>query len=190
MSQSIFLLQTMTLTWTLRGSAYLEGDWIFSSDLAQHQLTKHPENNRPNCESFILGEEGRANGMAQSGEVCHLHHLPSLPDSPGCKSQRTVCPLGSHPAVVVHLNPAASCFPAPFLVPPFPHTSPVCLAFPPPISSAAMTSLKEICRGLPLNPLPENKGRRKGIPHAPVRTPNLTAREKKVTWGFTGPHFL
>lgn len=67
--------------------------------------------------------------------------------------------------------------------------SPVCLAFPPPISSAAMTSLKEICRGLPLNPLPENKGRRKGIPHAPVRTPNLTAQEKKVTWGFTGPHF-
>lgn len=67
--------------------------------------------------------------------------------------------------------------------------SPVCLAFPPPISSAAMTSLKEICRGLPLNPLPENKGRRKGIPHAPVRTPNLTAQEKKVTWGFTAPHF-
>ncbi|NWT79998.1 HUTU hydratase, partial [Lanius ludovicianus] len=53
-------------------------------------------------------------------------------------------------------------------------------AFPPPISSAAMTSLKEICRGLPLNPLPENKGRRKGIPHAPVRTPNLTAQEKKL----------
>uniref|UniRef100_A0A8C9U7Q7 Urocanate hydratase n=1 Tax=Serinus canaria TaxID=9135 RepID=A0A8C9U7Q7_SERCA len=43
-----------------------------------------------------------------------------------------------------------------------------------------MTSLKEICRGLPLNPLPENKGRRKGIPHAPVRTPNLTAQEKKL----------
>ncbi|KAJ7423883.1 Urocanate hydratase [Pitangus sulphuratus] len=44
----------------------------------------------------------------------------------------------------------------------------------------SMTSLKEICRGLPLNPLPENKGRRKGIPHAPVRTPNLTAQEKKL----------
>uniref|UniRef100_A0A8B9BYC0 Urocanate hydratase 1 n=1 Tax=Anser brachyrhynchus TaxID=132585 RepID=A0A8B9BYC0_9AVES len=43
-----------------------------------------------------------------------------------------------------------------------------------------MTSLKEICRGLPLNPLPENRGRRKGIPHAPVRTPNLTAQEKKL----------
>uniref|UniRef100_A0A803W4M4 Urocanate hydratase n=1 Tax=Ficedula albicollis TaxID=59894 RepID=A0A803W4M4_FICAL len=43
-----------------------------------------------------------------------------------------------------------------------------------------MTSLKEICRGLPLNPLPKNKGRRQGIPHAPVRTPNLTAQEKKL----------
>ncbi|XP_014802140.1 PREDICTED: urocanate hydratase-like [Calidris pugnax] len=43
-----------------------------------------------------------------------------------------------------------------------------------------MTSLKEICRGLPLSPLPENRGRRKGIPHAPVRTPNLTAQEKKL----------
>ncbi|KFU90874.1 putative urocanate hydratase, partial [Chaetura pelagica] len=53
-------------------------------------------------------------------------------------------------------------------------------AFPPCISSAAMSSLKEICRGLPLYPLPENRGRRKGIPHAPVRTPNLTAQEKKL----------
>ncbi|KFW00188.1 Urocanate hydratase, partial [Eurypyga helias] len=52
--------------------------------------------------------------------------------------------------------------------------------FPPYNSSAAMTSLKEICRGLPLYPLPENRGRRKGIPHAPVRTPNLTAQEKKL----------
>uniref|UniRef100_A0A8C2TWY1 urocanate hydratase n=1 Tax=Coturnix japonica TaxID=93934 RepID=A0A8C2TWY1_COTJA len=43
-----------------------------------------------------------------------------------------------------------------------------------------MTTLKEICRGLPLNPLPENRGRRNGIPHAPVRTPNLTAQEKKL----------
>ncbi|XP_075570805.1 urocanate hydratase [Pelecanus crispus] len=43
-----------------------------------------------------------------------------------------------------------------------------------------MTSLKEICRGLPLYPLPENRGQRKGIPHAPVRTPNLTAQEKKL----------
>ncbi|KFZ67456.1 Urocanate hydratase, partial [Podiceps cristatus] len=53
-------------------------------------------------------------------------------------------------------------------------------ALPPRVSSAAMTSLKEICRGLPLYPLPENRGRRKGIPHAPVRTPNLTAQEKKL----------
>ncbi|OPJ72008.1 urocanate hydratase isoform B [Patagioenas fasciata monilis] len=48
------------------------------------------------------------------------------------------------------------------------------------IVHSAMTSLKEICRGLPLYPLPENRGRRKGIPHAPVRTPNLTGQEKKL----------
>ncbi|XP_060127378.1 urocanate hydratase [Zootoca vivipara] len=43
-----------------------------------------------------------------------------------------------------------------------------------------MSSLKEICGGLPLNPLPENRGRKSGIPHAPVRTPNLEAREEKL----------
>ncbi|XP_061474403.1 urocanate hydratase [Rhineura floridana] len=43
-----------------------------------------------------------------------------------------------------------------------------------------MSSLKEICNGLPLNPLPENRGRKNGIPHAPVRTPNLTAHEEKL----------
>ncbi|XP_032996976.1 urocanate hydratase [Lacerta agilis] len=43
-----------------------------------------------------------------------------------------------------------------------------------------MSSLKYICGGLPLNPLPENRGRKSGIPHAPVRTPNLEAREEKL----------
>ncbi|KAM7169788.1 urocanate hydratase isoform 1-T3 [Macrochelys suwanniensis] len=43
-----------------------------------------------------------------------------------------------------------------------------------------MSSLEEICRGLPLHPLPENRGRKKGIPHAPMRTPNLTAQEEKL----------
>uniref|UniRef100_A0A8D0DGT0 Urocanate hydratase n=1 Tax=Salvator merianae TaxID=96440 RepID=A0A8D0DGT0_SALMN len=43
-----------------------------------------------------------------------------------------------------------------------------------------MGSLKEICAGLPLNPLPENRGRKVGIPHAPVRTPSLTAPEEKL----------
>ncbi|XP_015284860.1 PREDICTED: urocanate hydratase [Gekko japonicus] len=43
-----------------------------------------------------------------------------------------------------------------------------------------MTSLKEICGGLPLHTLPENRGRKNGIPHAPVRTPNLTEHEEKL----------
>uniref|UniRef100_A0A7M4FKU2 Urocanate hydratase n=1 Tax=Crocodylus porosus TaxID=8502 RepID=A0A7M4FKU2_CROPO len=43
-----------------------------------------------------------------------------------------------------------------------------------------MSSLKEICSGLPLHPVPENRGRKRGIPHAPVRTPNLTAQEEKL----------
>ncbi|XP_026506050.1 urocanate hydratase [Terrapene carolina triunguis] len=43
-----------------------------------------------------------------------------------------------------------------------------------------MSSLEEICGGLPLHPLPENRGRKKGVPHAPVRTPNLTAQEEKL----------
>lgn len=51
-----------------------------------------------------------------------------------------------------------------------------------PVSAADMSSLKEICGGLPLDPLPENRGRKKGVPHAPVRTPNLTTQEEKVTW--------
>ncbi|XP_047014324.1 urocanate hydratase isoform X2 [Ictalurus punctatus] len=42
-----------------------------------------------------------------------------------------------------------------------------------------MTSLKELCRGLPLDPLPTNRGRDPDVPHAPVRTPNLTAEEKR-----------
>ncbi|CAI5767418.1 urocanate hydratase [Podarcis lilfordi] len=43
-----------------------------------------------------------------------------------------------------------------------------------------MSSLKEICGGLPLNPVPENRGRKSGIPHAPVRTPNLDSHEEKL----------
>uniref|UniRef100_A0A6J0V1B2 urocanate hydratase n=2 Tax=Pogona vitticeps TaxID=103695 RepID=A0A6J0V1B2_9SAUR len=43
-----------------------------------------------------------------------------------------------------------------------------------------MSTLKEICGGLPLDPLPMNRGRRSGIPHSPVRTPNLTPQEKKL----------
>ncbi|XP_060622193.2 urocanate hydratase isoform X1 [Anolis sagrei] len=43
-----------------------------------------------------------------------------------------------------------------------------------------MSTLKEICGGLPLYPIPENRGRTAGIPHAPVRTPSLTVQEKKL----------
>nr|XP_055069705.1 urocanate hydratase [Misgurnus anguillicaudatus] len=43
-----------------------------------------------------------------------------------------------------------------------------------------MSSLKEICAGLPLDPLPPNRGRDPSVPHAPVRTPNLTATEERL----------
>ncbi|XP_036594994.1 urocanate hydratase [Trichosurus vulpecula] len=43
-----------------------------------------------------------------------------------------------------------------------------------------MSNLRELCKGIPLHPLPENKGRRDGVPHAPVRTPNLTPEEKQL----------
>uniref|UniRef100_A0A8C3ARQ3 Urocanate hydratase n=1 Tax=Cyclopterus lumpus TaxID=8103 RepID=A0A8C3ARQ3_CYCLU len=47
--------------------------------------------------------------------------------------------------------------------------------------SGRMCSLKEICSGLPLDPLPLNPGRDPNVPHAPMRTPNLTAEEERVT---------
>ena len=44
-----------------------------------------------------------------------------------------------------------------------------------------MGSLKEICSGLPLNPLPPKQGKLDTlVPHAPNRTPNLSAHEEKV----------
>ncbi|XP_077054436.1 urocanate hydratase [Siphateles boraxobius] len=43
-----------------------------------------------------------------------------------------------------------------------------------------MSSLKEICAGLPLNPIPPNRGRDPNVPHAPVRTPNLTPAEERL----------
>lgn len=45
-----------------------------------------------------------------------------------------------------------------------------------------MGSLKEICSGLPLDLLPERAGPRDtGVPHAPVRSPNLTPEEQMVS---------
>ncbi|KAI5109487.1 urocanate hydratase [Silurus meridionalis] len=43
-----------------------------------------------------------------------------------------------------------------------------------------MSSLKELCSGLPLDPLPPNQGRNPAVPHAPIRTPNLTTEEKRL----------
>ncbi|KAM4651527.1 urocanate hydratase [Discoglossus pictus] len=43
-----------------------------------------------------------------------------------------------------------------------------------------MLTLQELCAGLPLNPLPENKGRLDGLPHAPTRTPQLSADDEKL----------
>uniref|UniRef100_H3BZ80 Urocanate hydratase n=1 Tax=Tetraodon nigroviridis TaxID=99883 RepID=H3BZ80_TETNG len=43
-----------------------------------------------------------------------------------------------------------------------------------------MSSLKDVCSGLPLDPLPPNQGRDPSVPHAPVRAPNLTAEEERL----------
>ncbi|XP_060239726.1 urocanate hydratase isoform X2 [Meriones unguiculatus] len=43
-----------------------------------------------------------------------------------------------------------------------------------------MSSLRELCSGLPLRPLPENRGRWAGVPHAPVRTPDLSPAEEQL----------
>lgn len=53
--------------------------------------------------------------------------------------------------------------------------------------SAAMANLQALCSGLPLQPLPENRGRWTGVPHAPVRTPGLSPAEEKVrSWVAVG----
>ncbi|XP_056129916.1 urocanate hydratase isoform X2 [Lampris incognitus] len=43
-----------------------------------------------------------------------------------------------------------------------------------------MSTLKELCAGLPLDPVPPNRGRDPRVPHAPARTPNLTAEEERL----------
>ncbi len=47
-----------------------------------------------------------------------------------------------------------------------------------------MSSLKVLCGGLPLDPLPPTRARDPSLPHAPVRTPQLTPDEKKVRPAF------
>nr|XP_033781705.1 urocanate hydratase [Geotrypetes seraphini] len=43
-----------------------------------------------------------------------------------------------------------------------------------------MELLKELCKGLPLDSLPENRGRDSRVPHAPAKTPKLSPEEKKL----------
>ncbi|KAI0214945.1 Urocanate hydratase [Lamellibrachia satsuma] len=43
-----------------------------------------------------------------------------------------------------------------------------------------MSSLKEICSGLPVNPLPQIRHRDDSLSHAPARTPNLTQDEERL----------
>ncbi|XP_078066147.1 urocanate hydratase [Mustelus asterias] len=43
-----------------------------------------------------------------------------------------------------------------------------------------MSTLLELCSGIPFHPLPPNRGRDSKVPHAPIRTPNLTPEEQKV----------
>ena len=40
--------------------------------------------------------------------------------------------------------------------------------------------LKQLCSGLAVNPLPENRGRTVGIPHAANKKLNLNSAERKV----------
>jgi len=44
-----------------------------------------------------------------------------------------------------------------------------------------MSSLKEICDGIP-DPLPQRRQRDETIPHAPVRTPDLSPAEQRVCY--------
>eukprot|EP00117_Sycon_ciliatum_P006458 scpid39974/ scgid9989/ Urocanate hydratase; Imidazolonepropionate hydrolase len=43
-----------------------------------------------------------------------------------------------------------------------------------------MSTLKEVCSGLPVDPIPEQRTRDPNVPHAPVRRPNLCARDQKL----------
>ena len=43
-----------------------------------------------------------------------------------------------------------------------------------------MSTLKELCSGLPIDPLPPPQERDSSVPHAPVRKTNLTFEEEKV----------
>lgn len=42
-------------------------------------------------------------------------------------------------------------------------------------------SLKDLCGGIPLDPLPPRRDRDENLPHAPVLTPNLSDQEERVS---------
>ena len=48
------------------------------------------------------------------------------------------------------------------------------------LEMAESLSLSDLCRGLPLEPLPPAQPRDPSVPHAPPRTPVLTRDEKKA----------
>lgn len=48
-----------------------------------------------------------------------------------------------------------------------------------------MASLKDLCCSLPIDPLPPPRERDNSVPHAPVRTVNLTADERRVCLFFS-----
>lgn len=50
-----------------------------------------------------------------------------------------------------------------------------------------MASLKEICGGLPVDPLPSPRDRDDSVPHAPVRAVNLSDDERRV-WNNRNNH--
>lgn len=49
------------------------------------------------------------------------------------------------------------------------------------VNLGMMESLKFLCSGLPLDPLPPRRPRDPSVPHAPVRHPNLSLEEKKAS---------
>lgn len=57
------------------------------------------------------------------------------------------------------------------------------------VTAMAMSTLTEVCAGLPLDPLPPYRPRDPSLPHAPVRTPQLSSDDKKVAWeeGYEAP---
>lgn len=44
-----------------------------------------------------------------------------------------------------------------------------------------MASLKDMCCGLPVDPLPEPRQRDNSVSHAPVRATRLTEQEERVS---------